>query len=62
MDSKITCWEEDGGWIGYLDEYPDYWTQGDTLDDLLAHLLDLYAEVTAGTIPGARKRRDLQMP
>ena len=31
---KFICWEEDGGWLGYLQDYPDYWTQGDTLDDL----------------------------
>jgi predicted RNase H-like HicB family nuclease len=49
MDRKITCWEEDGGWIGYLDGHPDYWTQGDTLEDLLAHLQDLHKDLSAGS-------------
>lgn len=35
---KIVVWEEDDGWLGYLQDYPDYWTQGDTLDDLKEHL------------------------
>ena len=42
---KFVSWEEDGGWIGYLQDVPDYWTQGDTLDDLKEHLKDLYRDV-----------------
>ena len=38
LDLHYVSWEEDGGWLGYLEEYPDYWTQGDSLDDLLEHL------------------------
>ncbi len=38
---KIVYWEEDGVWLGYLQDYPDYWTQGETLDDLREHLKDL---------------------
>jgi predicted RNase H-like HicB family nuclease len=25
---KFVYWEEDGAWIGHLQDYPDYWTQG----------------------------------
>ncbi len=39
---KIVVWEEDGAWIGYLQDYPDYWTQGETREDLQEHLKDLY--------------------
>jgi predicted RNase H-like HicB family nuclease len=38
---KIVVWEEDGGWLGHLQDYPDYWSQGETLDDLKEHLKDL---------------------
>ena len=51
---KIIVWEEEGAWLGYLQDYPDYWTQGETLDDLKEHLKDLYQDVTSGTIPGIR--------
>lgn len=56
---KIIYWEEDGAWLGYLEEYPDYWTQGETLDDLREHLRDLYADLTSGEIPGVRKAEEL---
>ena len=42
------CWEVAGGWLGYLTEYPAFWTQGDTLDDLRDHLADLYYDLSDG--------------
>ena len=51
--------EEGGAWLGYLQEFPDYWTQGETLDDLKEHLRDLYADLTGGQLPGIRKVDDL---
>ena len=56
---KIVVWEEDGAWLGYLQDYPDYWTQGETLDDLKDNLRDLYADLTSGQLPGIRKVDDL---
>ena len=52
---KIVHWEEDGVWLGYLQDYPDYWTQGGSLDDLR----DLYADITSGALPGLRKVAEL---
>lgn len=45
---RFTYWEEDGAWLGYLEAYPEYWTQGETLDDLKEHLLDLHRDLTSG--------------
>jgi predicted RNase H-like HicB family nuclease len=42
---KIIYWEKEGAWLGYLQEYPDYWTQGETLEDLKEHLRDLFLEL-----------------
>jgi len=56
---KIVVWEEDGAWLGYLQDYPDYWTQGETLEDLREHLKDLYRDVTSGSIPGIRRVEEL---
>jgi predicted RNase H-like HicB family nuclease len=39
---KYVHWQEGDQWLGYLQEYPDYWTQGDSLYDLIEHLKDLY--------------------
>lgn len=47
---KIVVWEEEGAWLGYLQDYPDYWTQGETLADLKEHLKDLYHDVNSGTV------------
>ncbi len=59
---KVVVWEDDGAWLGYLQDYPDYWTQGETREDLREHLKDLYADVTSGTIPGIRKVEELEVP
>ena len=59
---KIVVWEEDGAWLGYLQEYPDYWTQGDTLEDLKEHLKDLYKDIASGQIPGIRRVEELIVP
>jgi predicted RNase H-like HicB family nuclease len=56
---KVVVWEEKGTWLGYLQEYPDYMTQGETLEDLRAHLKDLYHEFVGGQVPGIRKVEDL---
>ena len=42
---RIVVWQDGDAWLGYLQEYPDYWTQGESLDDLKAHLTDLYADL-----------------
>jgi predicted RNase H-like HicB family nuclease len=45
METKrFIYWKEEDMWIGYLEEYPDYRTQGETLEDLKEHLRDLYEE------------------
>jgi len=58
---KIIVWQEGESWLGYLQDYPDYWTQGETRDDLNKHLKDLHADITSGAIPGVRKVEDLQL-
>ena len=56
---KFVYWEDDGAWLGYLQDYPDYWTQGDTFDDLQEHLQDLYQDLTSGALPAIRKVGEL---
>jgi predicted RNase H-like HicB family nuclease len=60
--TKIVYWQDTDAWIGYLQDYPDYWTQGETLDDLKEHLKDLYQDLSGGQIPGIRKVEDLVIP
>ena len=48
-------------WLGYLEDYPDDWTQGETIDDLKDHLKDLYLDLTGGQIPGIRRVGELSI-
>lgn len=59
---RFVYWEEDGAFIGYLQDYPDYWTQGESLDDLKDHLRDLYRDLTSGELSGARRVDELVVP
>ncbi len=43
---KIIVWEEDRAWLGYLQDYPDYWTHCETLEDLREQLKDLYQDLS----------------
>jgi hypothetical protein len=56
---KYVFWQDGDAWLGHLQDYPDYWTQGESIDDLKDHLRDLYQDLTSGAIPGVRKVDDL---
>jgi hypothetical protein len=47
--TKYIIWEEDGQWHGYLQDYPNLPTQGDSFEDLQMKLSDLHCEMTNGT-------------
>jgi hypothetical protein len=61
MTVRYVHWREDDMWLGYLEEFPDYWTQGVSLDDLQEHLRDLYKDLTSGVIPNVRRVGELQL-
>jgi hypothetical protein len=43
MELEYTYWQSNDGWfLGYLNDWPDNWTQGKTLAELEEMLLDLY--------------------
>lgn len=52
---KYTYWQDDDMWLGYLEEYPDYMTQGKTLEELEENLRDIFKELSSGNIPCVRK-------
>jgi hypothetical protein len=52
MKAKFTWWKDGDHFLGYLDEYPDYQTQGESPDDLKVHLLDLYKDLPTDAVPG----------
>ena len=61
MKAYFTSWKEsDGRYLGYLNDYPDHWTQGEDMADLKAHLLDLLDLFQKEEIPGIRKVEELE--
>lgn len=58
---KYIYWLDDDMWLGYLEEYPDYWTQGETEEELRNNLLDIYNELAGGTIPNVRRVAELEV-
>ena len=58
---RYVFWQDGDTWLGYLEEYPDYPTQGESLADLEEHLRDIYKDLTSGVIPCARKVAELQV-
>jgi predicted RNase H-like HicB family nuclease len=46
--AKFTYWQDGDMWLGYLEDYPDYMTQGETLAELEENLKDIYKELTSG--------------
>lgn len=57
---RFVYWQDGEFWLGYLQEFPDYLTQGESLEDLKEHLRDLYADLTSGQIPAVRRVAELE--
>ena len=46
MQLSYIYWEaKEGGYIGYLNQYPDYWTQGNSIEELEKMLGSLYSDI-----------------
>ncbi|HEX4125724.1 MAG TPA: hypothetical protein VHY37_13440 [Tepidisphaeraceae bacterium] len=56
---KYIHWQDGVMFVGYLEEYPDYWTQGGSLDELKENLADLFRDIASGELPGIRKVDEL---
>lgn len=58
---RYVYWQEGDMWLGSLEDYPDYRTQGQTLDELQVNLKDIFQDVTSGAIPNVKHVGDLQI-
>ena len=58
---RYVYWQEEDKWLGYLEEFPDYMTQGESLEDLREHLRDLHRDLTSGEIPAVRRVAELEV-
>ncbi len=58
---KYVYWQDEDMWLGYFEEYPDYMTQGETLEELQENLKDIYQELMSGNIPCVRRVAELDV-
>ncbi len=56
---KFVYYQDSDMWVGWLEEYPDYRTQGTTIDELKENLIDIYSDVSSGAIPKVRRHGEL---
>jgi predicted RNase H-like HicB family nuclease len=56
---RYVYWQDGGMWLGYVEEFPDYLTQGQTLQELQENLKDISQDLTGGKIPGVRRVAEL---
>lgn len=59
--ARYVHWQDGEMWLGYFEDFPDYWTQGQTLEELEDNLRDLYRDLTGGEIPGIRRVAELSV-
>lgn len=41
--TQYVYWQDEDMWLGYLEQSPDYWTQGETREELEDNLKDIFA-------------------
>ena len=58
---RYVYWQDNDMWLGYLEDYPDYRTQGGSLEELQENLKDIYQDLTSGVIPNVKHVGDLQI-
>ncbi|MBU1664704.1 MAG: type II toxin-antitoxin system HicB family antitoxin [Gammaproteobacteria bacterium] len=56
---KFTFWRDGDFYLGYLNEYPDYSTQGKTKEELVENLKDLLVDLESGQVPYIHKVEEL---
>ena len=57
--AKFTYWQDGDYYLGFLNDYPDYQTQGMSKDELVNNLRDLRVDLESGKIPYIRKVEEL---
>ena len=58
---RYVFWQDEDNWLGYLEDHPDYWTQGETIEELEDNLRDISRELASGSIPCVRSVAELEV-
>lgn len=55
MKVNIVYKKEETGWfIGHVQEYPEYESEGKTLEELRDNLMEIYGDIRKGLVPDAK--------
>lgn len=57
--TTFTYWQDGDYFLGFLNDYPDYKTQGMSKEELVRNLKDLLADLDSGEVPYVRKVEEL---
>ena len=57
---KFTYWEDGQFFVGFLKDYPDYKTQGESKEELVENLRDLLIDIESDEIPYIRHTEELE--
>ena len=57
--TKFTYWQDGDYYLGFLNAYPDYQTQGMSKEELVENLKSLLVDLESGEVPYIRKVEDL---
>ncbi len=59
--TRYVYWQDGKMWLGYLEDFPDYHTQGESLEELQENLKDIFQDLTSGVIPNVKRVGNLQI-
>ena len=61
MKINIVYKEENGWFVGHVQEYPDYESQGKSLGEMRDNLIEIYEDIRKGLVPDAEPFRILEV-
>jgi predicted RNase H-like HicB family nuclease len=61
MKIKIVYKEEGEWYVGHIQEYPEYESQGKTIDELKENLLDIYNDIMLGLVSDVEPSKILEL-
>lgn len=59
--AKFTYWKDGEYYLSFLNEYPDYGTQGLSKEELVENLRNLLVDLDSGEVPYIRKVEELTL-
>lgn len=61
MKIRILYRKEGEWYVGHIQEYPDYESQGKTLEELRNNLMEIYEDIRKGLVPEAEPFQILEV-